>query len=171
MKSVCAKRSARTIRTPGSQIGFLTDRTGRWEVWGLPADGSNQRPLFLDAVYDQLEISFNAVDERVLSWGESKSASVSNRPILSHSSSVLLGMFSAVASKASRVDIQPCQNRARSKAFSLARGIKDSNLQPGRPDSCQDTAVGVDRVMCCISYLDGGNWQEPNEPLPDPSYE
>jgi dipeptidyl aminopeptidase/acylaminoacyl peptidase len=59
---------APTWSPDGSQIAFLTDRTRRWEVWGMSADGSNQRPLLPDEVYDQLQISFNAVDERVLSW-------------------------------------------------------------------------------------------------------
>ena len=53
----------------GSQIAFLTDRTGQWEIWVMNADGSNQQPMFPDEVYDQLQISYNAVDERVLSWG------------------------------------------------------------------------------------------------------
>jgi uncharacterized protein YgiM (DUF1202 family) len=52
----------------GSQIAFLTDRTGRWEIWVMGADGSNQRPMFSDAANNQLQISYNFVDEGVLSW-------------------------------------------------------------------------------------------------------
>lgn len=52
----------------GSQIAFLTDRTGRWEIWVMNADGSNQRPLFSKAVNDQLSITYDFADERVLSW-------------------------------------------------------------------------------------------------------
>ena len=52
----------------GSQIAFLTDRTGRWEIWVMNADGSNQRPMFPDAVNDQLQITYDFVDERILSW-------------------------------------------------------------------------------------------------------
>jgi hypothetical protein len=52
----------------GNQIAFLTDRTGRWEVWIMNADGSNQKPLFPAEVQDQIEISYESVDERVLSW-------------------------------------------------------------------------------------------------------
>ncbi len=52
----------------GSQILFLTDRTGRWEIWVMNADGSNQRPMFSDEVNDQLQISYDYVDERMLSW-------------------------------------------------------------------------------------------------------
>ncbi len=52
----------------GSQIAFLTDRTGRWEIWVVNADGSNQRPLFSAEVNEQLQIKYDFVDERVLSW-------------------------------------------------------------------------------------------------------
>jgi TolB protein len=51
-----------------SQIVFLTDRTGRWEIWVMNADGSNPHPMFSDTVNDQLPIQYNFVDERVLSW-------------------------------------------------------------------------------------------------------
>jgi uncharacterized protein YgiM (DUF1202 family) len=52
----------------GSQIAFLTDRTGRWEIWVMGADGSDQHPMFSGTVNDQLNIIYDFVDERVLSW-------------------------------------------------------------------------------------------------------
>jgi Tol biopolymer transport system component len=52
----------------GSQIAFLTDRTGRWEIWVMNLDGSSQRPMFPDEVNDQLQFNYAFVDERVLSW-------------------------------------------------------------------------------------------------------
>jgi TolB protein len=52
----------------GSSIAFVTDRTGRWEIWVMNADGSNPRPLFSEEVNNQLQLSYEFVDERVLSW-------------------------------------------------------------------------------------------------------
>lgn len=52
----------------GSRIAFLTDRAGRWEIWIMNADGSDQHPMLPEAVNDQLDITYNFVDERVLSW-------------------------------------------------------------------------------------------------------
>ncbi len=54
----------------GTEIAFLTDRTGRWEVWLMGVDGSNQRPMFSDAVNDQLQIDYAFNDERALGWGQ-----------------------------------------------------------------------------------------------------
>jgi hypothetical protein len=52
----------------GSQIAFLTDRIGRWEIWVMYADGSHQRPLFAAGTLDGLALQYHSVDERVLSW-------------------------------------------------------------------------------------------------------
>ena len=52
----------------GQQIAFLTDRTGRWEIWIMNADGSNQQPMFASGVLDNLTLTYIGVDERVLSW-------------------------------------------------------------------------------------------------------
>lgn len=52
----------------GSLIAFLTDRTGDWQLWVMNADGSDQRALFSDEVNEQLDIQYDFVDERVVSW-------------------------------------------------------------------------------------------------------
>ncbi|MCK6627310.1 MAG: SH3 domain-containing protein [Anaerolineae bacterium] len=60
----------------GSQIAFLTDRTGRWEIWVMDAVcagpgagcGSNQRPLFPAGTLAGVPLQYHGVDERVLSW-------------------------------------------------------------------------------------------------------
>ena len=52
----------------GTQIAFLTDRTGQWEIWIMAADGSNQRPMFPNGALDDLTLSYACVDERMLSW-------------------------------------------------------------------------------------------------------
>ncbi len=56
-------------RPDGSQIAFLTDRSGRWEIWVMNADGSDQHQMFPDAVNDQINITYDFVDERALNWG------------------------------------------------------------------------------------------------------
>jgi len=35
----------------------------------MNADGSDQRPMFSDAMNEQINIVYNFVDERTLSWG------------------------------------------------------------------------------------------------------
>jgi TolB protein len=52
----------------GDHIVFLTDRTGRWEIWIMGADGSNQRPLLPTSTMDGLALEYHGVEERVLSW-------------------------------------------------------------------------------------------------------
>jgi hypothetical protein len=53
----------------GLQIAFVTDRTGRWEIWIMNADGSNQRPMFPNGALDGLTLNYAGVDERMISWG------------------------------------------------------------------------------------------------------
>ncbi len=52
----------------GSQLAFVTDRTGKWEIWIMNADGSNQRPMFPNGALDGLTLNYFGVDERMLSW-------------------------------------------------------------------------------------------------------
>lgn len=59
---------AATWSPEGDQIAFVTDREGRWEIWLMNADGSNQRPMFSDEINDQLQIRYDFNDERVISW-------------------------------------------------------------------------------------------------------
>jgi Tol biopolymer transport system component len=60
--------TAPTWSPDGSQIAFLTDRTGQWEIWVMDADGSNQRPLVSAEALDGVTLQYNGMDERVLSW-------------------------------------------------------------------------------------------------------
>jgi Tol biopolymer transport system component len=62
---------APTWSPDGSQLVFLTDRTGCWEIWVMPVpgtDGGNPQPLLPGDVQHQLGLTYNSVDERVLSW-------------------------------------------------------------------------------------------------------
>lgn len=52
----------------GSQIAFLTDRSGRWEIWVMSVDGSNQRPLFPPEALAGITFQYDGMNERMLSW-------------------------------------------------------------------------------------------------------
>jgi dipeptidyl aminopeptidase/acylaminoacyl peptidase len=52
----------------GKKIAFLTDRTGRWEIWTMNADGSNQRALLPAATTAKLGLQHTTDDDRSLSW-------------------------------------------------------------------------------------------------------
>ncbi len=60
--------AAPTWSPDGSQIAFVTDRTGQWEIWLMNADGSNQRPMFPNGALAGLTLNYAGVDERMLSW-------------------------------------------------------------------------------------------------------
>lgn len=52
----------------GSQIAFLTDRTGKWEFWVMNADGSGQKALFPAGALSGISLRYDGNDERMLSW-------------------------------------------------------------------------------------------------------
>jgi Tol biopolymer transport system component len=60
--------AAPTWSPDGTQLAFLTDRSGQWEIWVMQADGSNQRPLFPPGTLGGIPLQYNGVDERMLSW-------------------------------------------------------------------------------------------------------
>jgi TolB protein len=52
----------------GSQIAFLTDRTGEWQVWVMEADGSSQRPMLPAELVAELGLEYHGLGERAISW-------------------------------------------------------------------------------------------------------
>lgn len=52
----------------GSQIAFMSDRSGKWEIWIMNSDGSNQRPMFPNGALAGLTFDYAGVDERMISW-------------------------------------------------------------------------------------------------------
>jgi TolB protein len=51
----------------GRHIAFLTNRSGKWEIWVMEVDGSQQRPMF-DSALDGLTLEYSFVAERAISW-------------------------------------------------------------------------------------------------------
>ena len=60
--------AAPTWSPDGSQLAFLTDRTGQWEIWIMNVDGSDQRPMFSNGALAGIDLNYAGVDERMLSW-------------------------------------------------------------------------------------------------------
>ncbi len=52
----------------GSQLAFLTDRGGQWEIWLMNADGTNQRPMFPAGTLADISLEYRGTDEQMLSW-------------------------------------------------------------------------------------------------------
>lgn len=51
----------------GDYIAFLTDRTGKWEIWVMQSNGRSQGPLF-DTELAGLPLQYSYNGERALSW-------------------------------------------------------------------------------------------------------
>lgn len=59
---------APAVSPDGKSVAFLTDRTGKWEMWVMNADGSDQRPLAPGALAGvNFRYDFNS--DRVVDWG------------------------------------------------------------------------------------------------------
>jgi TolB protein len=51
----------------GQFLAFLTDRTGKWEIWIMQASGSGQKPMFREAL-GGLVLEYAHLGERAISW-------------------------------------------------------------------------------------------------------
>jgi TolB protein len=51
----------------GQHLAFLTDRSGRWEIWLMAADGSGQKPMF-ETVLAGPPLEYGSVGERAIDW-------------------------------------------------------------------------------------------------------
>jgi TolB protein len=53
----------------GQHLAFLTDRTGKWEIWVMAVDGSRPRPMLAPgAGLDSLTLEYGFLNERAISW-------------------------------------------------------------------------------------------------------
>jgi len=54
----------------GQKIAFVSDRSGQWGFWLMNADGTDPRPLLPPEIAAQINVEYNGVDERLISWGK-----------------------------------------------------------------------------------------------------
>ena len=50
----------------GTQIAFLSDRNGRWDIWVMNADGTQQRPMFAAGMLANITFEFHFSDYQSL---------------------------------------------------------------------------------------------------------
>jgi len=53
----------------GRSIAFYTDRTGKWEIWVMRSNGSEQKPMFPTAL-NGIPLDYSSVGDRAISWTE-----------------------------------------------------------------------------------------------------
>jgi TolB protein len=53
----------------GASIAFLTDQSGRWQMWVMKANGGGQKPMFQSAL-DGVALEYAFQGERAISWTE-----------------------------------------------------------------------------------------------------
>jgi Tol biopolymer transport system component len=53
----------------GNYIAFLSDRSGKWEIWVMRANGTQAKVMFPRAL-DGLTLDYGYVSERAISWTE-----------------------------------------------------------------------------------------------------
>ena len=51
----------------GQYLAFLSDRSGKWEIWIMRADGSQQKPMFPGGL-GGISLDYASLGERAISW-------------------------------------------------------------------------------------------------------
>jgi Tol biopolymer transport system component len=57
------------VSPDGRQVVFLTDRNGKWEMYVMNSDGSNQRPFAPQALAG-ITFVYDSNAERMVDWGK-----------------------------------------------------------------------------------------------------
>ncbi len=52
----------------GQYLAFVTDRSGKWELWLMNADGTDQHPLLSPEEQSRLAFNYQGMNERMISW-------------------------------------------------------------------------------------------------------
>jgi hypothetical protein len=59
--------AAATWSPDGQFLAFLSDRSGKWDIWIMRADGSGQKPMFREGLAG-LALEYASLGERAISW-------------------------------------------------------------------------------------------------------